>query len=361
MNEKLDEAQLRNHNAIRSHDATLSDIKHGIKHANINIETGNSILVKVSEALKFDWIRQLGSELKGLMQGVMAVNFATYSAVIRLQTALPSHLERGLFEEPIILEDPLGRIAPVHLQFVTSWDAFHSILDVRFQNVPGHIKMRQRSYGLQVRGTKKEIEQSRPWQYAFLPGQRVEMSFIFDDINTGDTCPGCHTPSEGSVGAELRCSACQLLFCRIQEVSHNSNRDETLVQQDDFGRTNRKRSRRWDLAYDEDITSFKRVRLVKRLAKVERKTERLFDKYSVPWGGMFSTTSRNGNLQLTSDWGGPLIATMRKARALSKFKQFTGPTRGDWALIREMDPNRPDIAQMASEKTPDSDTDSGSD
>jgi hypothetical protein len=308
VNSKLDDAKRNNDAVILSHDTSLSNIEQGIENANRNIQAGNSLLGKLSIAVKLDWVRQLGSELRGLMRGAMAINFATYRAVIRLQTALPSHLERGLFEEPIILEDPLGRIAPVHLQFITSWDAFHSILDVRFQNVPGHSKMRQRKYGLQVRGTKKEIEQSRPWQYAFLPGQRVEMSFIFDDINTGDTCPGCHTPSEGSVGAELRCSACQLLFCRIQEVPDGSNRDETLVQQDDSGRTNRKRPHPYDLTYDGDITNFKRVRLVKKLAKVVKK-----------------------NVRVSLD-------------------ESTRPTRGDWVLIREMDPNRPDIAQMASEK-----------
>ncbi|KAI4617483.1 hypothetical protein J4E80_005686 [Alternaria sp. BMP 0032] len=36
----------------------------------------------------------------------------------------------------------------------------------------------------------------------------------------------------------------------------------------------------------------------------------------------------------------------------------TRPTQGDWVLIREMDPNRPDIAQKASEQALNSDSDS---
>ena len=78
-----------------------------------------------------------------LMRSAMMVNFATYRAVIRLQNTLPSHLDRSLIEDPMILEDPIGRIAPVHLQFITSWDAFHSVLEIRFQNMPGYSILKQ--------------------------------------------------------------------------------------------------------------------------------------------------------------------------------------------------------------------------
>jgi hypothetical protein len=78
MNDKLDEAKLIHDTTILSHDVALNNIKYGIRDATNNIKTCSSILVKVSEALKFDWILKLGSELKDMMQGVMAVNFATY-------------------------------------------------------------------------------------------------------------------------------------------------------------------------------------------------------------------------------------------------------------------------------------------
>ncbi|KAF1837793.1 hypothetical protein BDW02DRAFT_466187, partial [Decorospora gaudefroyi] len=179
MSEKLDEAERRNDIANIAQHTALDCIKDRIENANQNIEAGNTILGKISETLRLDWLRQLGSELKTLMWRAMAVNISTYQAVIRLQTSLPSRLEGGLIEEPVILEDPLGRIAPVHLQFITSWDAFNSVLESRFQNIQGLKKVKQRDYGLQERGTGREIEQSRLWQSAFLPGQRVEMSFIF--------------------------------------------------------------------------------------------------------------------------------------------------------------------------------------
>ncbi|KAI4683916.1 uncharacterized protein J4E84_006756 [Alternaria hordeiaustralica] len=178
-NDKLDEAKRRNDTVTLSHDASLVDIKDGIENANRNIEAANSILDNVSEALKLDWLRKLGSELKGMIRGAMTINFATYRAIMRLQNSLPSHLERSMFEEPMILDDPMGRIAPVHLQFITSWDAFHAVLEMRFQDMPGQIKMGRRQYALQASGTGREIELSHPWHAAFIPGQRIDMSFIF--------------------------------------------------------------------------------------------------------------------------------------------------------------------------------------
>ncbi|CAN9225294.1 unnamed protein product [Alternaria alternata] len=203
-NNKLDDVARKNDNAHFLHDQSLGVIKDGLENANRNIEAGNSVLGKLSETLKLDWLRQLGSELVGLMRSAMMVNFATYSAVIRLQNALPGHLERALIDDPVILEDPIGHCVPVHLQFVTSWEAFNSVLEIRFKGLPGHQKMAQRDYSLQIGGTGREINQSRPWQSAILPGQRVQMSFIFYQITSDDValnstaCPGCRHPSKNS-------------------------------------------------------------------------------------------------------------------------------------------------------------------
>ncbi|KAI4636979.1 hypothetical protein J4E93_010769 [Alternaria ventricosa] len=282
MNDKLDEAKRRNDTATLLHDASLVDIKDGIGNANRNIEAANSILGNVSEALKLDWLRKLGSELKGMIRGAMTINFATYRAVMRLQTSLPSYLERSMFEEPIILDDPMGRIAPVHLQFITSWDAFHSVLELRFQDMPGHIKIGRRQYALQARGTGREIELSRPWHAAFIPGQRIDMSFIFsqDDASesSSTTCPGCRTPSSYTTDADIHCTECQMFFRRITVIQD----DEYQLQEDQHTRESKLRlgatatgSRKRDIhelseREEEDVRSFKRVRLVSKRKRTDK-------------------------------------------------------------------------------------------
>ena len=56
------------------------------------------------------------------------VNFLTYKAVISLQTSIPDQLERCWTQEPAILEDALGRVTPLHLEFLDSWEVSWSSL-----------------------------------------------------------------------------------------------------------------------------------------------------------------------------------------------------------------------------------------
>ena len=58
------------------------------------------------------------------------VNLLTYKAVLSLQFSIPAQLERCWSQEPAILEDALGRVTPVHLGFVESWDVSWTTLVV---------------------------------------------------------------------------------------------------------------------------------------------------------------------------------------------------------------------------------------
>ena len=50
------------------------------------------------------------------------VNILTYKAVVSLQNNIPAQLERCWTQEPAILEDALGRVTPIHLEFLDSWE-----------------------------------------------------------------------------------------------------------------------------------------------------------------------------------------------------------------------------------------------
>ena len=187
----------KNESSLTKQDATLLAISNRLEDTNRLITDGNTVTSKIADALRLDWLRQLGTELKGFMRRIISMNIATYHAVISIQSSLPGRLERSLIEEPFILEDAIGRVAPVHLQFVTSWEAFNAVLELRFKDMQGFEKIKERQYSLQEKATRREIDQNRPWQRAFLPGQRIDMSFIFDtpgsDKGTYATCPGCFT------------------------------------------------------------------------------------------------------------------------------------------------------------------------
>jgi hypothetical protein len=89
-------------------------------------------------------------------------------------------VERLLTGEPFILEDAIGCKAPVHLQFINSWDVLHAVLKVRFRAIQAADKVSRNEYCFQDRATGREVVRTRPWEGAFLPGQRVDMSFVLE-------------------------------------------------------------------------------------------------------------------------------------------------------------------------------------
>jgi hypothetical protein len=284
--DQMTTATQQNESNLNKQDAILKSINDRLENANLLITAGNSVTAKLTDALRLDWLRKLGTELKGYMHRIIAMNIATYHAVISIQSALPGRLERGLIEEPFILEDAIGRIAPVHLQFVTSWDAFNAVLQIRFREMQGFEKVKQKQYGLQDKASKRDIEDSRPWQRAFLPGQRIEMSFLFDTRENENNanaavCPGCQTPSTEPTDAEVQCGSCNMWFRRIIIVQDVEPPPQIPAptpwrSRPEFGRPGftgmvsgpvrpgKKRVAPTDIDGEDDLREFKRVRLVMR-------------------------------------------------------------------------------------------------
>ncbi|KAK3367404.1 hypothetical protein B0T24DRAFT_390146 [Lasiosphaeria ovina] len=170
-------------------------------------------------------IRKICSDMQASLVNLLQLGTQTHQAVVAIQTQLPTRLERVLIDEPFILEDAIGRQAPVHLQFINSWDALHAVLEIRFRNIQGADKIERREYSLQDHRTGREISRSRPWEGAFLPGQRVDMSLIFQHKRSttpvaegANMCPGCRHSYFSSADADVECAHCGLLFRRIEEV-----------------------------------------------------------------------------------------------------------------------------------------------
>jgi hypothetical protein len=189
-------------------DALLLEVQDRLKENNSLISIGNSIATGIADKLRLEWLKKLCVELKSLMTGVFVTNVATYRAVLALQVCLPGRLERVLIQEPFILEDAIGRISPVHLQFVNSWEAFDAVLELRFQDVQGYSKVQNKEYVLQEHATRRELNRDRPLEVSILPGQKIEMAVIFKNGEGQDlaqtTCPGCQSPSTKSQDCEIR-------------------------------------------------------------------------------------------------------------------------------------------------------------
>lgn len=180
-------------------DALIVEVRDRLKENNSLISIGNTVTTKIADTLRLDWFRKLGSELKSLMERIFTTNVAIYKAVVALQAGLPSYLERSMIQEPFILEDAIGRMSPVHMQFISSWEAFDAVLELRFRSVQGHKKVKNKEYVIQEHVTRREIRRNQPWEASFLPGQRVDMSLVFESQEQKElprtTCPRCQTAS----------------------------------------------------------------------------------------------------------------------------------------------------------------------
>lgn len=93
-----------------------------------------------------------------------------------------------------LLGSKLGNInGPVQERLINACKAFEAVLEVRFRHLPGHRKIKQREYALRASALEKDIEQSLAFNRCFLPGQRIDMSMIFDGrLNGLSSCPGCN-------------------------------------------------------------------------------------------------------------------------------------------------------------------------
>lgn len=132
----------------------------------------------IQSDLKLGWLRQLGTELKGMVSQVFTMSGMTLSAIQRIEERLPSRSEMALIRT-FILEDVLGRTTQIDMVYVGSWDAFDAMLEACFRDYPGHEKVAQKDYVFQDGKTNRELQRSVPWSGAFIPGQHVNMGLIF--------------------------------------------------------------------------------------------------------------------------------------------------------------------------------------
>ncbi|CAD6575091.1 MAG: hypothetical protein ASARMPRED_007053 [Alectoria sarmentosa] len=307
----------------------------------------SAISMLLLTASVLNWIHQLGRELKAFMRKIFAMNVATYNAIMDMRGQLPSHLERSLFQEPFILEDGIGRIAPVHMQFITSWEAFDSVLEMRFRGMQGHQMVQNKEYVIQENATRREIGRSHPWEASFLPGPKVVMSMLFKDFpSSTSSCPKCHLSSDQPQNFDAHCAGCGMWYRRITEyndvdpsppVSQTSPRETHVVfGQPSFGSimfgpalpahlSASKKRKRENVPHD-DITLFKRVRVLSKKTRF-----RSINQISGPFIG--PATARNGFNELANQPTDLAEATLQVGKSEQPVVDLASPACRDITTV----------------------------
>lgn len=141
----------------------------------------------------------------------LSLNSLIYNELIDIRRTLPDNFDRALIQEPFILEDAIGRVAPVHLQFITSWEAFEAVLERRFHDLEAYEKIRRREFVLQEAATGAEIHRSGSWEGSVRAGQKVHMALVYertrpwenDGAKKPNICPHCGTSSDAPLTADV--------------------------------------------------------------------------------------------------------------------------------------------------------------
>ncbi|MCJ1226930.1 hypothetical protein MMC12_003585 [Toensbergia leucococca] len=154
--------------------------------ANLQVDmTLNNSLIKGLSTQQADFIESL---LRTNQQ--LANEVVEQRAISRLQAEIPAQV---LLQKPVILLDACGKVAPFHLDFVTSIEALVAVLKIQFQQsgvtAKGLHKLTRSEFIFHDR--RREIPLDRPWNLTFKPGQIVEMSMVFHSLVEQSTCPSC--------------------------------------------------------------------------------------------------------------------------------------------------------------------------
>lgn len=121
-----------------------------------------------------------------------------YNTLLDLQKRIPKQTGPCWIQEPVILTDALGRVAPIHLELINSWEVLYSVLTARFVNLPGHKKLGRGEYALQNQESAEDLERDQPFEACFVPGYEVSMCFSFKATFPSNACPKCRKETDAA-------------------------------------------------------------------------------------------------------------------------------------------------------------------
>ena len=135
---------------------------------------------------------QQSKQLLEMTTQVLRTNIQVFQVVLTLHniiTRIPGQIE----QQPVYLIDGLGRASPFHLEFIRSAEALVAVLAENFKKFGDKEKILDREFVIEDSTSRQDIDLEADWDLCFSPGQRVEMSMVFQQLEVSSTCPYCKT------------------------------------------------------------------------------------------------------------------------------------------------------------------------
>ena len=147
-------------------------------------------------------------------------------SMLQTQSAVPPQV---LLQQPVILLDPFGKLAPFHMDFIDSSECFMAVLKARFRRNgvtrAGIAKLENGDFLIQDTQRRRAIDLNKNWAAVFRPGQNVDMSMVFHRFACPpSTCPLClEKNSDEEEHEQIHCGGCGLCYQNVQAISKRSN------------------------------------------------------------------------------------------------------------------------------------------
>ncbi|KAJ0414086.1 hypothetical protein BJY00DRAFT_295766 [Aspergillus carlsbadensis] len=149
--------------------------------------------------------------LTGTLRMIFFLSLDTWKKVNAMHDNMPTNMHPWS-QAPVLLEDVLGRVIPVHVDLIDSWEFFDKILLAKFQDMPGLDMISEGHFMLEDTVTGKEIHTGLQWESTFLPGRRVAMSMVFRQREPAQEIGKCSRCGDFTFGVRVK-SEPRRLFC----------------------------------------------------------------------------------------------------------------------------------------------------
>ncbi|KAF2236202.1 hypothetical protein EV356DRAFT_531139 [Viridothelium virens] len=144
---------------------------------------------------------------------ILSTNFRIFDLIASC-SKIPSQLS---FEQPVSFQDAHGRMLPIQVAWIDTWDHFETMLKWKFSTLPGLAKIERGEYVLTDPFGTKDIDRARSIQSVFRPGRRINMSMIFRQSLRSQNCPKCDNEVLESSDLDNHCEACGLWYSRLRD------------------------------------------------------------------------------------------------------------------------------------------------
>ena len=139
-------------------------------------------------------VLQQSKQLLSMTTQVLRTNVRVFQIVLGLQNTITQNPYQVKRQQPIFLVDALRKESPFHLEFVRSAEALVAVVAINFKGVGAIDKIHKGEFVIEDSSTRQDIDLRQEWDLCFFPGQRVEMSVIFQRPHVPTTtCPKCQT------------------------------------------------------------------------------------------------------------------------------------------------------------------------